>query len=252
MNKRITRVSPAAVGLFDRYQWPGNIRELENAIERAMVVAQEPELRESDFALRLPIAGGTSRTLEDMEKVHILAVLEECRGNQRWPPNFYDIDRVTLHNNLRNTDGRELPRKLCESHSTTAARFDTAAGTFRPRGWYHCGCRHPCEILTPEPDPAFAFNVTRQQYSSTEILAAIVKRSTPNGGRLSRSPPSICTFRSSPLFGEAQLHGHAAIVSYFPPAPGILRIAGRRKDSRSAASERIHPRTRTHSHSSAL
>lgn len=76
--------------------------------------------------------------------------------------------------------------------------------------------RLPCEILTPEPDPAFAFNVTRQQYSSTEILAAIVKRSTPNGGRLLAVTPvdlyiPILTF----VFGEAQLHGHAAIVSYF-------------------------------------
>ena len=101
MNKRITRVSPAAMALLDRYQWPGNVRELENAIERAMVVSQEPELRESDFALRLPIGGGASRTLEDMEKVHILAVLEECRGNQTLAAELLDIDRVTLHNKLK-------------------------------------------------------------------------------------------------------------------------------------------------------
>jgi two-component system response regulator HydG len=101
MNKRINRVSPAAMALLDRYQWPGNIRELENAIERAMVVAQEPELRENDFALRLPVAGSSSRTLEDMEKVHILAVLEECRGNQTLAAELLDIDRVTLHNKLK-------------------------------------------------------------------------------------------------------------------------------------------------------
>jgi two-component system, NtrC family, response regulator HydG len=101
MNKRITRVSPAAMGLLDRYQWPGNIRELENAVERAMVVAQEPELRESDFALRLPIGNSASRTLEDMEKVHILAVLDECKGNQTLAAELLDIDRVTLHNKLK-------------------------------------------------------------------------------------------------------------------------------------------------------
>ncbi|HMD42042.1 MAG TPA: sigma-54 dependent transcriptional regulator [Candidatus Acidoferrum sp.] len=101
MNKRITRVSPAAMALLDRYQWPGNIRELENAVERAMVVAQGPELRESDFALRLPIIGSASRTLEDMEKAHILAVLEECKGNQTLAAELLDIDRVTLHNKLK-------------------------------------------------------------------------------------------------------------------------------------------------------
>jgi two-component system response regulator HydG len=91
MNKRITRVSPNAMALLDRYQWPGNIRELENAIERAMVVAQEPEIREEDFALRL----------DDMERAHILAVLEDCKGNQTVAAEVLDIDRVTLHNKLK-------------------------------------------------------------------------------------------------------------------------------------------------------
>jgi DNA-binding NtrC family response regulator len=101
MNKKITRISPAAMALLDRYQWPGNIRELENAIERAMVVAQEPEIREEDFALRLPVAEHTTRTLDDMERAHILAVLEDCKGNQTLAAEVLDIDRVTLHNKLK-------------------------------------------------------------------------------------------------------------------------------------------------------
>jgi DNA-binding NtrC family response regulator len=101
MNKRINRVSPAAMALLDRYQWPGNIRELENAVERAMVVAQEPEIREEDFALRLPLAENQSRTLEDIERAHILAVLEDCKGNQTLAAEVLDIDRVTLHNKLK-------------------------------------------------------------------------------------------------------------------------------------------------------
>jgi DNA-binding NtrC family response regulator len=101
MNKRINRVSPAAMALLDRYQWPGNVRELENAVERAMVVAQEPEIREEDFALRLPLAEHQPRTLEDMERAHILAVLEDCKGNQTLAAEVLDIDRVTLHNKLK-------------------------------------------------------------------------------------------------------------------------------------------------------
>jgi transcriptional regulator with GAF, ATPase, and Fis domain len=101
MNKKITRVSPSALALLDRYQWPGNIRELENAIERAMVVAQEPELREQDFALRMPVQEHAARTLEDVEKAHILEVLEECKGNQTVAAEVLDIDRVTLHNKLK-------------------------------------------------------------------------------------------------------------------------------------------------------
>jgi DNA-binding NtrC family response regulator len=101
MNKKIRRVSPAAMALLDRYHWPGNVRELENAIERAMVVAQEPEIREEDFALRLPVAEPTARKLEDIEKAHILAVLQECKGNQTLAAEVLDIDRVTLHNKLK-------------------------------------------------------------------------------------------------------------------------------------------------------
>ena len=52
MNKKITRVSPAAMNLLQQQPWPGNVRELENAVERAMVVAQEPEIREPDFVFK--------------------------------------------------------------------------------------------------------------------------------------------------------------------------------------------------------
>ena len=101
MNKKITRVSPAAMALLDRYQWPGNVRELENAIERATVVAQEPEIGDEDFVLRLPVTEPAARKLEDIEKAHILAVLQDCKGNQTLAAEVLDIDRVTLHNKLK-------------------------------------------------------------------------------------------------------------------------------------------------------
>jgi len=105
MNKRMLRVSPRAMDLLQSYHWPGNIRELENAVERAMVVGQEPELRDRDFTIQphattaqpLPDA----RSLEDIEKTHILRVLDECGGNQTRAAEVLDIDRVTLHHKLK-------------------------------------------------------------------------------------------------------------------------------------------------------
>jgi archaemetzincin len=72
----------------------------------------------------------------------------------------------------------------------------------------------PCEVLQAEADPAFAFNVTRQQYSSTEILAAMSARATPDTWRLLGVTAHdlyipILTF----VFGEAQLEGRCAVVS---------------------------------------
>ncbi|MGO8985651.1 MAG: sigma-54-dependent transcriptional regulator [Terriglobales bacterium] len=101
MNKRVSRVSPAAMNLLQQQSWLGNIRELENAVERAMVVGQEPELQERDFIFKTAVSNGSSKTLEDMERVHILKVLEECGGNQSHAADILDIDRVTLYHKLK-------------------------------------------------------------------------------------------------------------------------------------------------------
>src|SRR5207244_10054960 len=65
MSKRITRVAPPAMNLLQQQVWTGNVRELENAVERAMVVAQEPELREQDFIFKSVVPNGAPKTLED-------------------------------------------------------------------------------------------------------------------------------------------------------------------------------------------
>jgi DNA-binding NtrC family response regulator len=102
MNKRISRVTPAAMNLLQQQPWLGNVRELENAVERAMVVGQEPELREPDFIFKpQSVSNGSSKTLEDMERVHILRVLEESGGNQSRAAEILDIDRVTLYHKLK-------------------------------------------------------------------------------------------------------------------------------------------------------
>jgi len=84
--------------------WLGNVRELENAVERAMVVGQEPELNEQDFIFKPPSSsgsGGPGKKLEDMERAHILRVVEECGGNQSHAAEILDIDRVTLYHKLK-------------------------------------------------------------------------------------------------------------------------------------------------------
>lgn len=75
--------------------------------------------------------------------------------------------------------------------------------------------QQPCEFLPEAPEPAYAFNITRQQYSSTEILANLVTRVTPGTRRLLAVTGvdlyiPILTF----VFGEAQMSGSCAIVSY--------------------------------------
>ena len=103
MNKRIDHVVPAAMHQLQEQLWPGNIRELENAVERAMVMAQEPELKEQDFSFKVPAAtpNDAGKTLDDIERAHILRVLEECGENQSRAAEVLGIDRVTLHHKLK-------------------------------------------------------------------------------------------------------------------------------------------------------
>jgi len=100
MNKKINRVAPEAMNLLQQQIWMGNVRELENAVERAMVVAQEPQIQAQDFVFK-PVPNGVPKTLEDMERAHILRTLEACNWNQSRAAEVLDIDRVTLHHKLK-------------------------------------------------------------------------------------------------------------------------------------------------------
>jgi DNA-binding NtrC family response regulator len=102
MNKKITRVSPAAMNLLQQQPWSGNVRELENAVERAMVVAQEPEIRETDFVFKAAtVPNGAPKSLDEVEKAHILRTLENVGWNQTRAAEILNIDRVTLHHKLK-------------------------------------------------------------------------------------------------------------------------------------------------------
>ncbi len=103
MNKRFTGLSRAALEVLMRYDWPGNVRELENAIERALVIGREPEIQGGDFPLQLtaPAQPENGLTLEDVERAHILHVLETCDWNQTRAAKVLQIDRVTLYNKIK-------------------------------------------------------------------------------------------------------------------------------------------------------
>ena len=75
--------------------------EQENAVERAMVVARGPELQQEDFTLQLPLSERSVMTLEEVQRDHILKVIELCESNQTLAADVLGIDRVTLHTKLK-------------------------------------------------------------------------------------------------------------------------------------------------------
>jgi formate hydrogenlyase transcriptional activator len=82
MNKRIETIPSETLRALARYHWPGNIRELQNVIERAVILSPGPVLRVPVSVLNQSRANGTASpggqdTLEEAERKHILKVLDE-------------------------------------------------------------------------------------------------------------------------------------------------------------------------------
>ncbi|MCU1314448.1 MAG: Sigma-54 dependent transcriptional regulator (Modular protein) [Acidobacteriaceae bacterium] len=80
MSKNIETISSETMNALIRYPWPGNIRELQNLIERAVILSKGPVLNVSLADLKSKTQNGAangSSTLAEVERRHILSVLEE-------------------------------------------------------------------------------------------------------------------------------------------------------------------------------
>ncbi len=82
--KRIDVIAPATMYALQGHSWPGNIRELRNAVERAMVVAGGPRL-EISVPVSTRLSGVRSERLVDVQKEHIRSVLDSVRWRIRGP-----------------------------------------------------------------------------------------------------------------------------------------------------------------------
>lgn len=107
MNKRIDTIPPEAMEALERWRWPGNIRELENVIERAVILSPGSVLRVpvSELAMEEPEPPSTDlSTLESAEREHILRALREARGVIAGPTGAavrLGLKRTTLNNKMR-------------------------------------------------------------------------------------------------------------------------------------------------------
>ena len=114
----VTGIEPAALRVLEDYDWPGNVRQLRNVVEKMIILASGPKLTTDD----LPIEVSSSKpatsnlkpetynlkpetfkpeTLDEREREQILAAIERCGGNKSKAADELGISRRTIHRKLK-------------------------------------------------------------------------------------------------------------------------------------------------------
>ena len=109
MDKRVTEIAPAAMDIVKAYDFPGNVRELENIIERGVAITTGDTIEAThlpddlrELAIRtFRKKEGRLPSLEEQERDYIRWVLEEAGGNQTLAAQILGIDRVSLWRKLK-------------------------------------------------------------------------------------------------------------------------------------------------------
>jgi DNA-binding NtrC family response regulator len=100
----------AALAQLQAYAWPGNIRELRNVLERAVLFSSRPSLDEGDFTFEqtrgapvsaTPAAASDNLTLEEVERRHIIRILELSNGKVEIAATRLGVPRSTLYQRLK-------------------------------------------------------------------------------------------------------------------------------------------------------
>lgn len=100
MNRPVMSIDSAAMKRLLEYNYPGNVRELENMIERAIVVGNGKKISISDLPIEKTPVSSSIESLDDLEKSHISHILEKYGWNISRAAKALKVDRVTLYNKI--------------------------------------------------------------------------------------------------------------------------------------------------------
>jgi DNA-binding NtrC family response regulator len=101
MNMQPASIDQGALKRIQEFNFPGNIRELENMIERAIVVGNGKKISLKDLPLEKSMVSSSSESLEDIERAYILQVLIKYDWNISRTARALKVDRVTLYHKIK-------------------------------------------------------------------------------------------------------------------------------------------------------
>jgi len=102
--KPVADFAPSALEAMRVYPWPGNVRELEHVVERAVLMAEERQVRPSDLGLSPgspSVSGVEAMSLEDVETLLIRKALARFDGNVSRAAEFLGLSRSALYRRLQ-------------------------------------------------------------------------------------------------------------------------------------------------------
>jgi DNA-binding NtrC family response regulator len=100
MSRNIIKINNAALKRLEQYDYPGNVRELENMIERAIVIGNGKEILLKDLPISKEQIGTQYNSLKDLEKKYIQEILKKYGWNISRSARALKVDRVTLYNKI--------------------------------------------------------------------------------------------------------------------------------------------------------
>jgi DNA-binding NtrC family response regulator len=104
MNKPPASIDAAALKRLQEFNYPGNIRELENMIERALVVGDGKRITLKDLPLDKTIVNSSTESLDDFERIFIQQILQKYSWNISRTAKALKVDRVTLYHKIKKYD----------------------------------------------------------------------------------------------------------------------------------------------------
>ncbi|MEA3461181.1 MAG: sigma-54 dependent transcriptional regulator [Bacteroidota bacterium] len=101
MSRDMISIDPAAMKHLETFEYPGNVRELENMIERAIVVGNGKIIKLKDLPMGKEVISSSIESLDDLEKKHIAKILEKYSWNISRSAKALSVDRATLYNKIK-------------------------------------------------------------------------------------------------------------------------------------------------------